>query len=513
MLTIFIGSSGAALSFIPILLSTSRHTHHLKEQIINVTYYFEGIYALCMMTVCLWLIVKQKDLISRGYVQFPSKRSCESTRSVKTNTSRVHIVVFGIGGTLYLICTVINKTLKTQIIPSVSFCTLFVCFSLYIVAIYKYYGATLQNKGVFHYGIALMIGANAWSWIIITIYPLYEAFSWKSPAFNISTINEVERNSSTSSLNVLETFEGFLQPFLVEFLSLSAGCLVSLWQTMRPRTTRPEIQPQIPAERDFGDILDSENEREEPDHRQYHTSANRLKYFVLSFSIFVAGGYFIVLQLLNPGPFSKFADHILDDNTRVKYRQIIAIVVYGPLLVMNIVSLFNLHRDKTAMRVQSQLTSSGYLLLFTSSAQYVYTVWRLAASIGLLCFHHRLDVSSIAIHIFFAFMVVLHIWSQTQHIMTVNYIHRAGGLVPKMSKLTLIYLIALNLADWMNMSLVHKWVESVKDFTIYVPETSVFLGHFDTKIIILLFYPVFEMQLFHSAMMGCQCFKSISSHE
>ena len=513
MLTIFIGSFGIALSFIPILLSTSLQTHHLKEQIINVSYYFEGIYALCMMTLCLWLIVKQKDLTRRGYVQFPSNSSFESTRSVNTNTSRIHVVVFGIGGTLFLICTVINKTVKTQVIPSVSFCALPVCFTVYIVAIYKYYGATLQNKGVFHYGIALMISANAWSWIIITVYPLYESFSWNSSAYNITTINDAERNVSASSVYVLETLEGFFQPFLVEFLSLSAGCLVSLWQTMRPRTTRSEIQPQVPDEIFLRDDGDPENERVESEHRQYLISGNCLKYIVLSFSIFVGGAYFIALQLLSAGPFNKFADRLIDDNTRVKYRQIITIVVYGPLLVMNIVSLFKLHRDKTAIRVQSQLTSSGYLLLFTSSAQYVYTVWKLAANIGLLCLNHRLEVSSIAIHILFAFTVVLHIWSQTQHIMTVNYIHRAGGVVPKMSKLTLIYLIALNLADWMAMSLAHKWVESVQDFTIYVPEISVFFGHFDTKITILLFYPIFEMQVFHSAMMGCQCFKIISPHK
>ena len=108
-------------------------------------------------------------------------------------------------------------------------------------------------------------------------------------------------------------------------------------------------------------------------------------------------------------------------------------------------------------------------------------MWKLFANAGLLCFRHGLEVTSIAVQTIYALMSVLHIWSQTQHIMTINYIHRAGGVVPKLSKLTLIYLIALNLADWMSLSLAHKWVECVKDSTIHAPEISVFFGYFDTK--------------------------------
>ena len=32
---------------------------------------------------------------------------------------------------------------------------------------------------------------------------------------------------------VLETIQSFLQPFFIEFLSISAACLLELWQTMR----------------------------------------------------------------------------------------------------------------------------------------------------------------------------------------------------------------------------------------------------------------------------------------
>ena len=120
---------------------------------------------------------------------------------------------------------------------------------------------------------------------------------------------------------------------------------------------------------------------------------------------------------------------------------------------MNMISLFKLLKDKTIIPVESQLTSSGYLLLSTSSAHFIYDILRVAADIGLLKSPEELDLYTIVLFILFTVGVAAHYWIQTQHIMTVNYIHRAGGSIPTMSKLTLIYLIALNFADWMNWAL------------------------------------------------------------
>ena len=145
---------------------------------------------------------------------------------------------------------------------------------------------------------------------------------------------------------------------------------------------------------------------------------------------------------------------------------------------MNIISLCHLHRDKSNTILgptQSQLTSSGYLLLFTSSANFIYGIWKLAADIGLISSRQESDVSAIVLYTIFNFVAIIHVWIQTQHIMTINYLHRARRNIPQMSRLTLIYLIMINFVEWMCLSITHSWIESVDDFTIFVPETSIFL--------------------------------------
>ena len=94
--------------------------------------------------------------------------------------------------------------------------------------------------------------------------------------------------------------------------------------------------------------------------------------------------------------------------------------------------------------------------------------------------------------------------------MTLNYFHRAGGSLPWISKLTLIYLIALNFAEWMNLSLTHKWMDFGNDPTLLSPEISLFFGYFAGNIVYLLFQPVLEMYLFHSALMACECLHNSS---
>ena len=504
MVAIFIGSCGIALSLIPVLLSTThQQTHvHLKEQIINATYYCEVMYTLCVMTVCIWLIVKQKDLIQKGYVQFQNNSSVsahENTHLVNAHKSRIHIVVFGIGGSLCLSCTVINRALQTQAVYLLDNCTMLLCFIAYITAIFRYYGAVLKNREMFHYGIAFLIGANIWSWILITVHPLNEALPWNSSAYNISQINEArDKFSATISVHVFEILEGFFQPFLVEFLTISSGCLLCLWQTMRygSRSMIRRSVRQRPSPEEYEEVQVG------PEHQGISEKCKM--YTVAAVSVLVAGTYLIAVQILSEGPFGKCADH-LEISTCTLYRKIIGICFYFPLVMMNIASLFKLLQDETIIPVESQLTSSGYLILFTSSAHFIYGIWRLAADIGLLKTPTELDLHTIALCTFFTVAVVFQYWLQTQHIMTVNYIHHAGGSIPLMSKLTLIYLIALNFTEWMNLSLTHKWMEYGNDPTLLSPEIPIFFGYFDSSIIFLLFQPVFEIHLFHSAMMACEC--------
>ena len=71
---------------------------------------------------------------------------------------------------------------------------------MYIITINRYFGASLKNEEMIQYGIAFMIGTSIWSWIIITVYPLYAAISSNS-SMNISNkFNNLTLN------NCLNTF-------------------------------------------------------------------------------------------------------------------------------------------------------------------------------------------------------------------------------------------------------------------------------------------------------------------
>ena len=513
MLAIFIGSCGIALSFIPVLLSTSQIHRYLKDQIINACYYFEGAFALCIMAFSLWLIVKQKHLIERGYVQFSNDNHIsaqENTQSASTRRSRIHIVVFGIGGIVLNICTVMNRALQKQVLPTLNNCAVLLSFPVYIVAIYKYDGGSLKNKAIFHYSIAFKIGANIWAWITITVYPLYEAISSNS-SMNVSNGHDnMEGNSSVNVFYVLYITEAFLQPFLVEFLTISLGCLLTLWQTMRlgsrsviDAPVRRSRFSEESIRRDYSDIQLPASEYDQSESERNFVSKNIVKYIVTAVSILISAGYFIATQILSTGPFGNVVD--LEDNTRTTYRVIFEIVIFLPLIVMNLFSLFRIRRDKTNVPIKSQLTSSGYLLLFTTCARFVFNIWKLAANIMLLNIPNEFGASSIVFYFFFTAMFILFCWSQTQHLVTLNYLHRAGKVIPQMSKLILIYLISINFAEWMILAFAHEWIAHKKGSTIFFPEMALCFGDFDAKIIILLLSPLFEMYHFHSAMMACEC--------
>ena len=513
MLAILIGSCGIALSFVPVLLSTSQTHRYLKESAIYAAHYFEGGCSICMVLLCLWPILKQKDLIRREYVWFQCSYTHTNIPGINTRTPRLQIIIFGIGGLSFVVCNIIFYALEGQVLPAINNCGLFLCLLTYVIVIYKYNGAYLKNKAVFHYGIALLLGTNLWAWILLIVYPLYE-LSIPSNIMNStnSFYSDSKLNESVNTASIVETLETFFQPFLVEFLTISAGCLLTLWQTMRydPRslvTNRHLRQLQRSEETintNYGDILRNDCREAQQRLTQNDVSNKSSQYLVAILSVLIACTYLIAAEMLSAGPLSYISEH-LKDTTRVSYRKIIQTGVYTPLLFMNIISLRKLYKDSTIMPTLSSLTSSGYLLLFTSGAHFVYCVWRLAANIGLLGFPQELGICTNLFYIFSTVTTMTEVWLQTQHIMTVNYIHRCGSKIPRMSKLSLIYLISLNLVEWMYLSLSHKWVEQSHDSVALSPEISIFFGHYNTKLLILLSNPIMEIYLFHSAMMACEC--------
>ena len=521
MLAIFIGSIGIAISLIPILLSTSQTHRHLRESTIYAAHYTEGGFAICMVCLCLWPILRQKDLIRREYVWFPCRYTWTNCQGINTRTPRLQIIIFGLGGIAFVVCTIIEKATHCQVFHAINNCGILLYLISYIIVMYKYNGAYLANKTVFHYGIALLLGTNLWAWILTTAYPFYDLS--RSDITNFSDIINSSQdfypdshlNRSVNVASILEISATLFQPFLVEFLTISAGCLLALWQTMRydPRSMSTNrrlcrrVQEIVDAR--YENILRGDQEQRQQQSTQNTLSNKRSTFFVAALSVLIAGSYLISAEMLSAGPLSYISENF-EDTIRVSFRKIIQTAVHTPLLFMNIYSLRKLRKDSTIMPFQPSLTSSGYLLLFTSGAHFIYCVWRLAANIILLGYPQELGVCINLFYIFSTVTTTTAIWIQTQHLITINYIHRSGRRIPRIIKLILIYLIAINLSEWMYLSLSHKWVEHSQNSVALSPEISIFFGHYNTKLLILLSNPILEIYLFHSAMMACESLHDVS---
>ena len=134
---------------------------------------------------------------------FDQKRTCavfdeqccgsqENVGRVNTRSSRVHIVVFGVGATLYIIFVIVNFALRNQVLSSINNCGLLLSPIVYVIFVYKYNGASLKNRAVFHYVIALMIGADVWALILTVIHPYVKTAN--DSFMNSSKFNDFEGN-------------------------------------------------------------------------------------------------------------------------------------------------------------------------------------------------------------------------------------------------------------------------------------------------------------------------------
>ncbi|XP_072021577.1 uncharacterized protein [Amphiura filiformis] len=200
MIIFLLGSCGAAVALLPIMVSCTHHSQRFVNHIYNLSYVFKGVY-ICMATAfCTFGLFKRTRWIREGRIRVSaimgvsddmddsdiSRRS--STNDDNSNAEpqdtiqevdkrpRSHragisyaVVGFGIGGIVYLICQPIS-TLYAHLkqgdpflnsffgIYSALLDALYVAsFFVQIVFYAKFKGVALQGCAMFHCFIALMI--------------------------------------------------------------------------------------------------------------------------------------------------------------------------------------------------------------------------------------------------------------------------------------------------------------------------------------------------------------------
>ena len=340
------------------------------------------------------------------------------------------------------------------------------CIIMAIIFLCQYEGASLKSCRFFQYSLALMIGAIAWIWICITVKPLW-MLSIHNTSNISSNISEYSDTGTSFHLNspteIIEIVETFLQPFFVEFLSISAGCILSLWFTMRDDpgshieydrqfNTETTINEQNEDLQDYGALLDQSESEDSLSQSGYDTTSTRhkyMKYIVIAASVFIGIGYWAASQILPFGPLSFIAEKHLSDITRAVLTKVIIGLVYLPLVVTNFISIHKLQGSSDNIPQMKQFTTSDLLLLTTSASYFVYFIIRSIANINIFINDRKPEF---ILYLVLSTGTLVHIWAQTQFIMTAHYVHRSVKRLPKSAEFTLIYVHTLPLnflfCDW-----------------------------------------------------------------
>ncbi len=549
-----IGALGVALAFFPVLAVTSGDDpRKISKNARNVTQPVHVFFTILIAITCLFFIFKKNAWKASGKVKFMQKHPQTSDNmrhdTASDQTSGLHagnsekmsllqIVIFSCGAILWLTVTI---TLSVHTLYKVGYCDVLstISASVYLVAIaiqtiflIKYDCAILPNHWFFHYTIALMVADKVWVWISVTLEGLVEVSSQNDasacPGCPASFASQTISNNSTESLfeKVIETSLAFLEPFFIEFLTISMGILMHLWTL-----TRSEHQLDVTSE-DMDEVRNAEGFDEtnyaythtqsseschmygdsdnssllgaEANHvtnRWYNDESIQTFAFTL-FSIAVALGFLIADLSLYMEYFPSKS--FLPNNTTGLFRAIQS-MVYLPM-ISGIVAMYKIY--KTNISYSTKFTSSSYLLLFGAAVNFVWFFLRLISAINVLKYkvEDQDGRHEAVIIIMYSVGCTLQNWLQTQFLLAAQNVHQTGQPNSKLTRFTLIYLAMINISQWIQLATARLPVLQ-KPPSIVNPVLSKCFGEVTTKIFVFLLYPIFELYRFHSAVVAYEILK------
>ena len=538
---------GIAFSFAPILMSSTQELHEIKSYMIYITQCLSGTYAAVLSLVAFWFVWKRKLLISKGLVlSLESNPSYSNAHLISSlmdhghrnqanrhhlgHSSPIQIVLFGVGSVVYCIIHLLRRAVERSLGMNqlLKFGGLLVCCIVYTLFLRKYNGASIKNSSLFHYSLAVMIGGQAFGWISITFNVLWNLSGDNSTTSALNVTTDLQDVKHETKFNVelgLEITECVLEPFFVEFLTISTGCLIGLWNTMKSdldshfeyeeNATQGIMENERAPLRDYGAILSAEGL---PCSRQGIQSQKWLKFYsriFLMVSVFSGVVNIIVSEMQPPGPFTKLLyPNFIPTNFRILFMQAMEVLIHAPLWVLTVISNYKLQNCTRGIPKTKSLKSSDYLLLFTSAVLYIYYFLKLVAVIAGFFVQSQLQTTTTVLSVLFWFLNIMQVWSQTELILTIHYVSRSCPSVLKSFKLpkfTLIYLIAINLSLWFQRSVSLAWAEHDPTFYHYFPDFVAIFGKHNTKMLLVLYLPTGIIYNFHSAVLAYEIFQKFKS--
>ena len=412
---------GIALAVIPSLMSPIHHDD--KINLSKVVFPLVGsTFAILMTLVYLLFIFKRNTWLKNGRVKYIGKIPAAfssinerylvqeptddnvqlitpSTRSNKGyHVALSPISVFGIGGGVSLICTFILKMCPSphDIALSVYAIAMLISLAFQVIFFAVYDGAILKNSAIFHYLIALMIADKIGVWVTFALVALPE-ISPENKAINhtdispkrIINITDISPHEGDWIVRTSLVLKLFLEPFYIEFLTVSITALFQWWNLMTEEKggsikvstnesltnegdeRHTAVENTSPNREEIGEhpvpeindedgnegcesLCDADNllPSRQVQTRRLVTRLEKLATVLfVAFLIIIAISYFIGEQILYVGPLHTLVEGKIKPSVANYIFRGSQIVIYTPYFLICIITIYTLYRKNNSSRL------------------------------------------------------------------------------------------------------------------------------------------------------------------
>ena len=530
LMTIFLlGSCGAALVMLPIMVSCENH--HIYDILYVVTFIFIGLLTL----LCGFFIVRRKQWLAdglikantmtnslsnigqsseqptppSGYLHLQQLPVYESSISRSQQKAFPYVVVaFGICSFLYQACVLIYHTVSSlknthsdyylsklydryHLVSDILF---LIATITTIVFVTKFKGVTLHSCVIFHYFIALMIGGSVFIWFFLALSPVYVVISE-------SCYNASSHCNSTRAKEAVESILDFLKPFQIEFITICIGIFMNLWNKFDNTLVKPENVDVLPSrvnpdnlDRNVNrqSIAEDSSESERCGETQASSTVTRRVIFIIPLLLPL---FNVILYVVG-----HYVPYI---HRGVSVPIVLWLVIYflcHLLLILFFITTRRAMRKYTLRLKLTSMTCSEIVLIGTHTVTYVYYFFRFFAALSLLSStESNVRNTKVIFIMIYSGLGMVDTWCATYYILAMKRLQLFGWKMTNFDKFGVIYNAAVHLSQWAITGLAHEWTPQT---TVYqVPALVATFGNEAIRIVLLVVYPIIEFYRFHAAVL------------
>ena len=426
-------------------------------------------------------------------------------RHIQKPPSSIPVILFGSGSILY---TIFGMVLDSQQEQELDFATVFsyigdsgylICLVIQIKFFTMYSGAILKNCAVYHFSIAVMVACQIWLWITSAASPFFHITS------NSTSVDPTDRCLHSSNITnptempilsqeSIKLIHYFLEPFSVEYLTITSGYLFHLWQSMGGKTdtniashNRISSSPAIcadetPQSKSESDIQGCTRARAAIAEQSLRCSNSRKIRNVLFGISTVAAIFYFVIVIVESGEFIECKHEIC-------YQAYFATTVLAYLpQVLCFYLIVQIH--KTYDPIRESLSMNDILLLFTSSCKYIFFMLQFIALIGASLQTSYIHANGVSVYVKFLYpyLAVIQLSLQTHFLISVSAIHNSGKKLSAAIQAMTFFIGSLSVVLWWLIAIQRAASEITTDIGLFC-DFYLSFGSDTTQLIFLMLFP------------------------